>query len=64
MIYLCQLPFHVYAPFIKQLEPGIVISMYSDNLQSVLNEFSADTSEYNNIVYISYQLHTCRITNM
>lgn len=34
MIYLCQLPFHVYFPFIKQLEPGIVISMYCYNLQS------------------------------
>ena len=39
MIYLCQLPFHVYVPFIKQLEPGIVISMYCYNLQSLLNEF-------------------------
>ena len=39
MIYLCQLPFHVYVPFIKQFEPGIVISMYCDNLQSLVNEF-------------------------
>ena len=39
MIYLCQLPFHVYVPIIKQLEPGIVISMYCDNLQSLVNEF-------------------------
>ena len=39
MIYFCQLPFHVYVPFIKQLEPGIGISMYCYNLQGLLNEF-------------------------
>ena len=39
MIYLCQLPFHVYASFIEKLEPGTVISMYCYNLQGLLNEF-------------------------
>ena len=61
MIYLYQLPFHVYVPFIKQFEPGIVISMYCDNLQSLVNEFFKN---YTDIVYISYQLHTYCITIM